>query len=156
LCATILSKLTKLNKINIQKSNMSVVWTLAMTVAYVDGSKLEISLVKDSDDPYRQIGGVDLTSLNGLNQVQSFNDFFNAISSPTSYSPPPGTPPDDVVSLVFRFQAITTNGHINVLGGSDNLDTQIITNDLIAVMTDLNTDSDFFSVFSSLSGVVRF
>jgi len=118
-----------------------VTWNLSFTIAYTDNTIKEIGIIQD-DGGLRQTAGT-AADLDTAMHLPKFVDFLSSIGITST-----AILPTDIRNYTFRFSSITTNGHINVLGGTDTLDDQIITNDLNGVMADLLADPGFQQIFA--------
>ena len=120
-------------------------WNISFTVTFRDRSIKEVGIVKD-DSGSRITAGTDI-DLDMAIHLPKFVDFLTSIGINSV-----AVLPVDVTDYVFRFSAITTNGHVNVLGGTDALDNQVVTNDLAGIMVGLLADYDFVKYFAVGSG----
>lgn len=119
-----------------------VVWHVAFNIAYKDDSKTSVEIVKDNGGLRRLQGSASLWAM--AKKLPKFVEFSATLGIAET-----AVLPENVASYTFRFSAITTNGQVNVLGSSDALGNQVITNDLAAVSSDLNADADFDRYFNS-------
>ena len=118
-----------------------MVWHASFNIAYTDGTKKAVEIVKD-EYGFRFVYG-------------NSNDWFTAAKLPKfaqllsvfGVTVQPALP-DNVSSYVFRFSAITTNGAVNVIGSNDALTNNVVTNDLEAVVADLSSDEQFSYYFN--------
>lgn len=116
-----------------------VVWSLAFNLAFDDGTSRCVEITKDEGGYRQSLGdGSDLGRAIGLQKWVDFSATIGIMRGAFAWN--------GLVAYNFRFSATTTNGAIHVLGGSDVLDAEVVTDDLVAVMVDLNADADFLSV----------
>lgn len=116
-------------------------WHTSVNIAYKDDTKKAIEVVSD-DYGFRFVYGnsAEWYAAIRLPKIAAFMNAIGIVVTPEL--------PENVASYTFRFSAITTNGSINVLGSNDALVDQVVTNDLQAVMADLNADEDFVNYMS--------
>lgn len=129
---------------------MAIVWSLQLRLAFTDGSHKEVTALKAPLIGFQFFGGT-AEDFEIATQLPELNAFLKVIGYGDP-SDPPG-PPANIADFSFRFMAITTNGEINVLGGTDELADEVITNNLLGVLDDLNADDDFASFMTEISGV---
>ena len=118
---------------------MALTWSLVLNIARTDESTDGFTAIQDSGG-FRVDNGTeeDFASITTLPEL---NDFLTVIGYGT---PTPGVIDPTVADFSFRFGATTTTGEtISVLGGSKELGTEVITDDLDAALAELNGDSDF-------------
>lgn len=116
-----------------------LVWSMNVVVAYQDGSWSSSNLTFDRYG-YHVIGP-DISRLPEIKQLMS----------QLGFSPVAGDPVKPVRKVVFRFAAIATNGHINVLGDTETID--IISNNQSEVITQLSNNSYFTDNLTTTSWV---
>ena len=117
-----------------------VVWHVSFSIAYKDDTKKAIEIVKDNYGVRRVAGSSADWAM--AKKLPKFVEFINNIGA--SESP---VLPENISSYVFRFNAITTNGTVNVVGSNDALSPGYVTNDLAAVTTELLSDTSFQNYF---------
>ncbi len=117
-----------------------VVWHVAFNIAYKNDTKKSVEVVKDAGG-VRLIQGsfLDFAEAKILPKFVEFSTLLGLTDTPVL--------PENVASYTFRFSSTTTNGSVNVLGSTDALGNQVVTNDLAAVSADLNADQDFINYF---------
>lgn len=118
-----------------------MVWHASFNIAYVDGSKKAVEIVKD-EYGFRFVYGNsnDWFIATKLPKFAQFLSVFGVIVEPVL--------PANVFGYVFRFSATTTNGAVYVIGSNDALANNVVTNDLAAVVADLNSDEQFSYYFN--------
>jgi hypothetical protein len=112
---------------------MSIVWNLAATVAYKDGSWLPVELRLD-DGGYFEDG----PDISQLPQITQFINNLGLVPKTTAAD-------NTIADLVFRFTLTMTNGDIHVLGDTEA--PTLTTDDLVAVSAELAVEPHFSSYF---------
>lgn len=122
------------------------VWSLTAGIAF-DGpdSVTDVAVVSDTGGQRFVIG--DQSDFENLTAQSEFNDFLTTIGYGAVS---PITAPSNINGFNFRFQAVAT-GSILVLGGDQESGSETITNDLTAVLAELNLDSGFTNFMNIVS-----
>jgi hypothetical protein len=127
---------------------METIWAFDARVNFQDGSEKSLAIIKDTaasrEEARRTVG--DETGLSEIKEAQVVKDFVDALG----HTPATGSQSATVKDTIFRFMAITTNGAIHIAGSSDELSPTIETDDLTAVLADLNADPQFTAFMASL------
>lgn len=111
-----------------------LVWSLSVTVSYEDNtwSSTEYSYSKDQFS----MTGIDVSTLTELQLL------WNKLDIPARG----GTPfRSDITSVVYRFMAMSTNSHVNVVGSTEKL--EIISNNIEEVVQALKDNPYFKEMF---------
>jgi hypothetical protein len=112
---------------------MSIVWNLAATIAYKDGSWLPVELRLD-DGGYFEDGP-------DISQLPEITQFISSLG----LTPKATVIDNTVADLVFRFTLIMTNGDIHVLG--DTEESTLTTDNLAAISAELAVEPYFSNYF---------
>lgn len=126
-----------------------VVWSLSFNIAYKDGTKALFELAQN--EKAFSVRKDDRITWSVCKKLPKFFNFMGAIGLGGLQDLP-----EDIADYNFRFSAITTNGHIHVLGGTDVLNDEFICNvDISTIMEELNKSSSFLAYFTGLAILIN-
>ncbi len=116
------------------------VFHASFTIAYTDGSIASVEYVKDEKRAALIMGTADqFTIAKGLPKFSQFLQNFGIYIAPYL--------PTNVKDYVFRFNAVTVNGNVNIAGTATNVHTQVYKSRNIG-LGELASDPDFIANFS--------
>jgi len=119
------------------EGSIMVVWSVAFNIAYKNGTSKCVEVVQDNRGLRLSLGT--MSDWHIAKRLPKFSEFTAAYGFGYVASLP-----SNIAAYNFRFTAITTNGHINVLGSDEKLSPGSVNND-VAIAAELIADSGFAS-----------
>lgn len=119
------------------------VWTVAFNLAYKDETQGLLEIVQDDKGGVRFVyGDTELWAV--CKRLPKFAEMMTALGYGID-----SNMPDNIAAYNFRFSAMTTNGYVDVVGGSDKTSPNVVTNN-DQILVELQQDAGFSRYFGNV------